>query len=180
MDLHFIGVGRSAVVFRIGSTNKVLKVFYPDYHHLAKEEAMIYEELADISYFPTLYEYGSNYLVIDYISGETIFDCLVKGNPITKEMIEEVDIALSLARKQGLNPSDVHLRNLMITSDGKIKIIDVARFRQTKNCTQWKDLKKAFYLLYKKRFFPKKIPKYALNIIAALYKKSIIVSIYLK
>ena len=82
-------------------------------------------------------------------------------------------MALHLARQEGLNPSDIHLRNLFLTLDKKVKIIDVARFRQVKNCIKWRDLKYAFYHYYKKRFFPKKIPAFILNIIAILYKKDI-------
>lgn len=171
-SLELIGTGRSAVVFKIRSTNKALKVFYPDKSKIAKEEAVIYRKLADTPYFPTLYEDGENYLVIDYIDGKTIFECLVNGVRVTRDIIAEVDAALSLAREKGLNPSDVHLRNLIVTSEGQMKIIDVARFRQTKNCTQWRDLKRAFYSLYEKRFFPKRIPSFLLNMIALLYKKS--------
>ncbi|HWL23625.1 MAG TPA: protein kinase family protein, partial [Ureibacillus sp.] len=68
----------------------------------------------------------------------------------------------------------VHLRNIFITSDKEVKIIDVARFRQVKVCTQWEDLKSAFYCYYKKPYFPKKIPEFMLNSIAALYKKNLL------
>lgn len=173
-SLTLIGQGRSAYVFRIEQTNKAMKIFFPTYAHLAEEEANIYRELQHLSYFPTLYEAGSNYLVIDYLEGNTLFQCLTKGTPISDDVIKETDKALQLARKEGLNPSDVHLRNIFITSDKEVKIIDVARFRQVKVCTQWEDLKNAFYCYYKKPYFPKKIPEFMLNSIAALYKKNLL------
>ncbi|CAH0347651.1 protein kinase family protein [Bacillus sp. CECT 9360] len=173
-SLQFIGEGRSAFVFRIKATDKAIKVFFPNHIHIAKEEAEIYKELQGISYYPTLYDAGSNYLVIDYIEGHTLFECLAQGIPVTTEKIKEVDEALLLAKKKGLNPSDIHLRNIFITSAKEIKVIDVARFRQTKNCTQWSDLKDAFYRVYLKPFFPKKIPAFILNLIAALYKRKLI------
>ncbi|MDQ0220433.1 protein kinase family protein [Peribacillus cavernae] len=173
-SLEFIGEGRSAYVFRIRSTNKAIKVFFPDHVDIAREEAEIYEMLRGISYYPTLYESGRNYLVIDYIEGLTLFECLVQGIPITSDNIKEIDQALLLAKQKGLNPSDIHLRNIFITSEKEIKVIDVARFRQTKKCRQWNDLKSAFYRVYLKRFFPKKIPVSILNFIAALYKRKLI------
>ncbi len=173
-NLEFIGKGRSAIVYKIRGTNKVLKVFYPQFSHIAKEEGEIYQELQNISYFPTLYEIGENYIVIDYIEGNTLFECLLQGIQINPDIIGEVDYALSLAKQRGLNPSDIHLRNLILTSKNRIQVIDVARFRQTKDCTQWRDLKKSFYTFYQKPFFPKRIPERILNFIATLYKKKII------
>ena len=172
--LEFIGEGRSAFVFKIQATNKVLKVFFPTYLKVAKEEAEIYKVLADTPSYPSMYDSGKNYLVIDYIEGNTLFSCLEKGISITIENIIEIDYALKLARNKGLNPSDVHLRNIIITPEGTIKMIDVARFRQTKNCSQWIDIKAAFYKLYLHRMFPKKIPTFILNLVALLYKKKLI------
>jgi predicted Ser/Thr protein kinase len=173
-NLKFIGKGRSAIVYKIRGTQKVLKVFYPKFSHTATEEGAIYQKLQGISYYPTLYEIGENYIVIDYIKGKTLFECLLKGIRISQDIINEVDRALNSAKQRGLNPSDIHLRNLILTSENRIKVIDVARFRQSKNCTQWSDLKKSFYSFYLKPFFPKRLPERILNFIAALYKKRII------
>lgn len=172
--LEFIGAGRSAFAFRIKETNLVLKVFFPEFKRIAREEAETYRALPDHPYYPSLYGSGDNYIVIDYVQGLTLFDCLAQGVPINEETIGQIDEALKLARESGLNPSDIHLRNIILTKDGRIKIIDVARFKQTKNCTQWDDLKHAFYKFYRKRYFPKKIPVLIMNTIAALYKKRIV------
>lgn len=173
-SLKLIGTGRSAFVFRIKSSSKAIKVFFPEFTFIAKEEAEIYKALQDISYFPTIYETGQNYIVMDYIEGRTLFECINHGIPITSSHISEIDAAVSLALNKGLNPSDIHLRNIFITPNDEIKLIDVARFRQTKDCTQWSDLKLAYNLLYIKRFFPKKIPAILLNVMAFLYKKQLI------
>lgn len=176
-SLEFIGAGRSAFVFKIHSTDKVIKVFFPQFTKVAKEEAEIYKVLSDTPYYPNLYDSGCNYLVIDYVKGNTLFSCLEKGLPITKENIKEIDHALKLARSKGLNPSDVHLRNIFLTPSGSIKMIDVARYRQTKKCSQWNDLKTAFFKLYSHRVCPKKFPALLLNIIALLYKKKLLPSL---
>lgn len=170
-SLKLVGTGRSAFVFRIKSSNKAIKIFFPGLTYIAKEEAEIYKTLQNISYYPSIHDSGSNYIVMDYIEGLTLFECISHGKLITSAHIREIDYALLLASAQGLNPSDIHLRNIFITSSGEIKIIDVARFRQKKNCMQWNDLKKAYDKLYRKRFFPKKIAARYLNVIAFLYKK---------
>ena len=173
-SLILIGTGRSAFVFRVKSSTKAVKVFFPTFTHIAKEEAEIYKSLQDIEYFPSIYETGLNYLVMDYIDGHTLFECMTRGRVITSDHIKEIDYALSLASNLGLNPSDIHLRNILITSSDEIKLIDVARYRQLKNCRQWSDLKKAHQQVYSNRFFSKKVPPFFLNAIAFLYKKGLI------
>lgn len=172
--LEFIGKGRSAYVFKIKGTEVVLKMFFPDFAAVAKEEALIYQALGGLEYYPSMYEAGENYLVIDHVKGSTLFQCLQKGMPITEHHLQEVDRALQLARDRGLNPSDIHLRNILITDTGAIKIIDVARYRQQKDCTQWDDLKNAFYVYYTRKYFPKKMPLVLLNTVAALYKRKML------
>jgi predicted Ser/Thr protein kinase len=173
-SLKLTGTGRSAFVFRISNSSKAIKVFFPDFTYIAKEEAEIYKVLQDIPFFPTIFDSGLNYIVMDYIDGRTLFECVNQGIPITTNHIKEIDEALLLASSKGLNPSDIHLRNIFITSNNDIKLIDVARFRQTKNCTQWSDLKSAYLLYYKKRLFPKKIPATIMNTVAFIYKKQLI------
>ncbi|MBM7661495.1 putative Ser/Thr protein kinase [Bacillus mesophilus] len=173
-SLDFIGEGRSAVVFRIQSSDYALKVFFPNQEQTAIEEAEIYQQLQTISYFPTIYGSGHNYIVIDYIEGITLFDCLRSGIRISPEHIQEADHALAAARESGLNPSDIHLKNIMITKTGEIKLIDVARFRQIKNCSQWDDIKLAYFRFYKRIYSPKGIPDYFLNMISNLYKKPVV------
>ncbi len=175
-SLILVGTGRSAFVFRIKTTNKAIKVFFPDFIHIAKEEAAIYKALQDITYFPSIYDSGLNYIVMDYIDGQTLFECMTQGKLITSAHINEIDYALSLASNLALNPSDIHLRNIFITSNDEIIIIDVARFRQVKDCRQWDNLKKAYYQAYTRRFFAKKMPAPLLNIVAFLYKKGLLPS----
>ncbi|MDW0110464.1 protein kinase family protein [Sporosarcina aquimarina] len=170
-SLKLIGIGRSAFVFRIETSDLAIKVFFPDFEYITEEEVAIYNVLQDSPYFPSIYENGPNYIVMDYIEGDTFFRCLTNGRRITSDHLEEVDTALSWASDSGLNPSDIHLRNIFMTPDGSIKLIDVARYKQTKTCRQWRDLKKAHAEIYSKPFFAKKMPKLFLNTLAFIYKK---------
>ncbi|WP_348710959.1 phosphotransferase [Bacillus subtilis] len=172
-ELTLIGKGRSAYVFALteGGRKMALKVFFPEYQATAVKEAAIYEKLAGSAFYPDIYETGDSFILMEYIKGETFYNCLKKGIAISDDMIQQVEEALSDARAAGLNPSDIHLRNLILTETGAVRVIDVARFEQTKTCTQWDDLKSAYHALYKKPIFPKKIPGFWLEIIAFLYKK---------
>ncbi|MFB5661860.1 protein kinase family protein [Alteribacillus sp. HJP-4] len=173
-QLDLIGKGRSAFAFRIRGTNKVLKLFFPEYEHIAAEESEIYAALEGLPFYPELYGTGKNFIVLEFVDGHTLFECLRFGLPVSETDLEQVDQALDLARRKGLNPSDIHLRNILITRQGTVKIIDVARYRQTKECSQWDDLKNAFTRFYKKRYCPKRIPALFLHLIAAMYKRNIL------
>lgn len=168
-EVELIGVGRSACAFLIKGTNKVIKIFPSEFTNIAKLEAKIYRRLKGIPQFPTIYDSGYNYIVMEYIQGHTLFDCLHKGIEIKEEQILEVDKILDSARERGLNPSDVHLKNIILTRKG-IKLIDVARFEQNIQCFQWRDLKTSYFKVYKKKFFPKRLPKLLINIISKIYK----------
>lgn len=175
-SLQLVGTGRSAFAFRIENSNTVIKIFFPSCEYIAREEAEIYTLLEGIHYFPRIHEAGLNYVVMDYIEGDTLFDCITHGKAVTTDHIKEIDHALALASETGLNPSDIHLRNIFITSADEIKLIDVARYRQMKDCPQWSNLKKAHRQFYRKHFFLKKIPSSFLNAVAFLYKRGLIPS----
>ncbi|AIF43033.1 serine/threonine protein kinase [Virgibacillus sp. SK37] len=176
-SLKHIASGRSAAVFLIKGTNLALKVFHPYFASIAKIETDIYRQLKGVPSYPNLYEAGQNYLVIDYIDGTTLFDCLIEGISIKEETIYQVENALQSAKERGLNPSDIHLKNIILTPEGSIKLIDVARFQQEKECHQWRDLAFAFHHFYKQDLFPKKLSGKVLNLISYMYKRNLLQSL---
>lgn len=173
-SLKWIGQGRSAVAFKHLDTGLVVKVFYPFCREIAAVEADVYRKISMHEWFPHVYEVGEGFIVLEYVTGRTLYDCLVEGVPITECMIHEVDRALQFARTLGLNPSDTHLKNIMLTDEHRIKIIDVARFTQEEECPHWEDLKKAYYLYYQRPFFPKKYPKLFIECVIRLYRRRLL------
>ncbi|WP_082233453.1 protein kinase family protein [Halobacillus massiliensis] len=174
-EFRLIGQGRSAAVFKWeGISTYAVKIFYPNFQHLAIQEEYVYNTLANNDYFPELLLTGEGFLVLELLDGMTIYDCLVTGRAITPEMVSEVDQALEYARQKGLNPSDIHLRNIILTNEGEIKIIDVVRFTQDKECPHWQDLKKAYYTYYQKRYFPKKMQPLLVELIIRLYRRKLL------
>ncbi|MFD1067156.1 protein kinase family protein [Oceanobacillus locisalsi] len=169
-DLLLYGMGRSAAVFKMKYENRVIKIFYPQYNQITEEEKQNYEKLNGSTYYPAIYEAGINYLVMDFMEGKTFFECLAEGIPLKPYHIKHVDNGLQYARSVGLNPSDIHLHNLILTNNDNVRIIDVARFSQEKACTQWDDLKRAYRQYYQRPFFPKKVPKWVMHTITKLYR----------
>jgi hypothetical protein len=132
-------------------------------------EYSIYQQLKDCKTYATCYEKGSRFLKLSYEKGPTLYQCLEQGVVINPEVIEEVESAREFARKQGLNPRDIHLGNV-IFQDGHAKIIDVSEYRKSGNDYRWEHLVEGYYKFYS--FIEgRKIPTFLLETVKKLYKQ---------
>jgi hypothetical protein len=142
-----IGSGNYAGVFLHQSNPKwVVKVYGRKPEELTKE-VEVYKKLGDHPSFSSLIDYGDNYLILKRIDGINLFDAVVKGIRIPESVIQDVDEGIEYARSVGLNPFDVHGRNVVM-SDGRGYIVDVSDFYKQGKCRKWDDLKKAYYKIY--------------------------------
>lgn len=142
-----IGSGNYAGVFLHQSNPKwVVKVYGRKPEELTKE-VEVYKKLGDHHSFSSLIDYGDNYLILKRIDGINLFDAVVNGIRIPESVIQDVDKGIEYARSVGLNPFDVHGRNVVM-SDGRGYIVDVSDFYKQGKCRKWDDLKKAYYKIY--------------------------------
>lgn len=145
---ELIGNGNYAAVFVHPSKPQwVVKVYGKGLEGL-KKEIKVYEELGEHPSFSKLFGYGENYLILKRIEGITLFNAMIKGIPIPQLIIDDVDQAVKYAKQRGLNPYDVHGKNIMMRN-GKGYIVDVSDFYKAGNCPKWDDLKKAYFAIYK-------------------------------
>jgi len=142
-----IGSGNYAGVFFHQSNPKwVVKVYGRKPEELMKE-VEVYKKLGNHHSFSSLIDYSDNYLILKRIDGINLFDAVVKGIRIPESVIHDVDKGIDYARSVGLNPFDVHGRNVVM-SDGRGYIVDVSDFYKQGKCRKWDDLKKAYYKIY--------------------------------
>ena len=142
-----IGSGNYAGVFLHQSNPTwVVKVYGRKPEDL-KKEVDVYKKLGKHQSFSSLIYYGDNYLVLKRIDGINLFDALVKGIPIPMSVIHDVDEGIAYARSVGLNPYDIHGKNVVM-SNGRGYIVDVSDFYKQGKCKKWDDLKKAYYKIY--------------------------------
>ena len=143
-----IGTGNYAGVFAHDSQPEwVVKVYGRNPEEL-KKEIEVYRKLGNHESYSLLYAYGETYLVLKKLEGLTLFDAVVKGVPIPEAVIEDIDAGLAYARTVGLNPYDVHGKNVVM-HQGRGYIVDVSDFYKQGNCRKWRDLKKAYYKIYR-------------------------------
>jgi hypothetical protein len=142
-----IGSGNYAGVFLHQSNPTwVVKVYGRKPEDL-KKEVDVYKNLGNHQSFSSLIDFGDNYLILKRIDGINLFDALVKGIPIPMSVIHDVDEGIAYARSVGLNPYDIHGKNVVM-SNGRGYIVDVSDFYKQGKCRKWDDLKKAYYKIY--------------------------------
>lgn len=146
--LECIGIGTDAAVFRLLDVpNYAFKVFSNDKLGKLEQENEVYLKLGHSEYFPVYYGRGLNFLVISFEEGITLYDCLLKGIHIPKQVIEDVDKAINYVLSRGLNPRDIHLKNILL-DEGKTKLLDVSEYMKSGNDNRWEYLRDGYKEYY--------------------------------
>jgi hypothetical protein len=142
--LRCIGVGTDAAVFQsIYAPDYAFKLYAEDKRSKIKSEEKVYQTIGDSPYFSTCYAAYDTLLVLSFEEGSTLFDCLLQGINIPEQVVEDVEKARQYVRDQGMNPRDIHLKNILL-QNGRAKIIDVSEYIQPGNDFRWEHLKKAY------------------------------------
>ncbi|WP_172195729.1 serine/threonine protein kinase [Saccharibacillus qingshengii] len=175
-DWRLLGAGNYAAVFEHPLLpGKVVKVYAPGRPGW-REECEVYERLGTHPAYSTLYaadvQGPYSYLVLKKLEGKTLYNCLRDGTRIPRQAMRDIDKALDYARSRGLNPKDVHGKNVML-KDGRGLVVDISDFLQEGPCIMWKDFKRAYYILYRP-LMPKRpvsLPDWLMNTIRFLYRR---------
>jgi hypothetical protein len=148
-DLLLVGTGTDAAVFRsMVYPHLAFKVYAQEKRDKKAIEEEVYERLGISHYFPKKLGSGVNFLVLSFEEGTTLYDCLLQGITIPPVVIEQVERAREHIRKCGLNPRDMHLKNILLY-DGRAKIIDVSEYALPGNDKRWEYLKKGYEQYYR-------------------------------
>ncbi len=164
-----MGVGTDAAVFRHRELTDVVFKVYSSQATVKKEtEESVYLRLGKSPYFPALYGKGSNYIVLSYEEGITLFDCLVEGIEVPEQAIQDVEEARRYTRSIGLNPRDIHLKNVLL-QQGRGKVIDVSEYARPGNDQRWEHLLWGYRFIYP-YLRGRKVPVWVLEAIKRFYK----------
>ncbi|MCZ8532575.1 serine/threonine protein kinase [Psychrobacillus psychrodurans] len=147
-DLKCIGVGTDAAVFQsLSAPDYAFKLYAKDKVNKVKVEANVYHILGDSPFFSTCFASYDEYLVLSYEEGTTLFDCILQGIHIPEQVVNDVENAREYVRNKGLNPRDIHLKNILL-QNGRAKIIDVSEYVLPGNDYRWEHLKKGYEQYY--------------------------------
>jgi len=168
--LQCIGTGTDAAVFTWdGAPGYAYKIYSDLAVPKLEVERDVYERLRGIPYYPVYYGEGTNYIVISHERGVTLQDCLIEGIPVPEQAILDVEEARSLVRERGLNPRDIHLKNVLL-QEGRAKVLDVSEYVLDGNDKRWEHLVWAY-----RTFYPsiegRKIPAWLLDTVKNGYMR---------
>ncbi|RXT04534.1 serine/threonine protein kinase [Ammoniphilus sp. CFH 90114] len=170
-QLRCIGIGTDAAVFQYDQTPAyAFKVYSSEALDKKEIEESVYLRIKESTFFPQYYGKGDNYIVLSLEKGITLYDCLIQGIPIPKQAIEEVEVAREFVRLQGLNPRDIHLKNILLQDDGHAKVIDVSEYAKEGNDNRWEHLLWAYDHIYP-MIEGVSIPSWVLDTIKQWYKR---------
>ncbi|MFE8699577.1 serine/threonine protein kinase [Cytobacillus sp. FJAT-54145] len=142
--LYCVGIGTDAAVFRSYEIPQyAFKVFATDKLFKKDMELNVYERIGESSFFPSCYGQGHNFIVLSYEEGITLYDAVVKGIHIPPQVIEDVEQARKEIYSKGMNPRDIHLKNV-IMNEGRAKLIDVSEYMKEGDDGRWAYLKRGY------------------------------------
>lgn len=169
-NLRCIGIGTDAAIFLHELLpSYAFKVYSPEALHKKAIEENVYLRLKDPKYFPQYFGSGDNYLVLSYEKGPTLYECLLQGIEIPSQVMNDVEKARAYARSKGLNPRDIHFKNVIL-QDGKGKVLDVSEYLKEGNDKRWEHLMFAYRLMYP-LFKGKKIPHWVIKLTSFVYNR---------
>lgn len=165
---RLLGAGNYAGVFVHSEYPDIAVKVYAEGREGWENECEVYRRIGHHPAFSACYHAGvyngHSYLILKRLKGKTLYQCVLDGDVIPKQVINDIDKALDDARARGLNPHDVHGKNVMV-KDGRGLVVDISDFLKDDSCTMWDDLKKAYNRIYMP-FMSKKpvpVPEWVMN-----------------
>ncbi|MBM7569988.1 serine/threonine protein kinase [Aquibacillus albus] len=169
-ELRCIGIGTDAAVFQsFQAPDYAFKVYAEDKVSKVSIEKRVYNTLGDSPYFSICFATYDNILVLSYEEGITFYDCLLQGIHVPEQAVQDVEYAREYVRQKGLNPRDIHLKNILL-QNGRAKILDVSEYVKAGNDYRWEHLKKAYDDCYH-LFDGKSVPFWLLETIRKWYNQ---------
>ncbi|ARK29753.1 serine/threonine protein kinase [Halalkalibacter krulwichiae] len=170
-DWQLVGSGNYASVFSHPSEKEIVVKVYGREVEAIKDEIRVYEALGNHPAYSELYGYGENYLILKRITGITLYDAVIKGVAISPKVLMDIEKAIDYAKKVGLNPFDVHGKNIVMQNEKGI-IVDVSDFYKSGVCKKWEDLQTAYKWFYQPFLLKNhpRIPVWMLNLVRKGYR----------
>ncbi|KGP72393.1 AarF/UbiB family protein [Pontibacillus yanchengensis] len=119
-----IGDGKDGEIYQI-TEEKCVKYFFKEETQQKELEALKVGQISPV--FPRLYEYGDNYIVMEYVEGVSLARHLKREKQITRELTAKVVAMLQELQRVGFTRWDTEIRHILIDQDQQLKVIDHKR-----------------------------------------------------
>lgn len=124
----FLNEGYNGKVYRY-NRDFIIKVFKNEKF----EDHNILMQLNGVKNIPQLHAYGKQFIIVDYVKGQT----LIETKKINMDWEQELINSFIEIEKRELYPKDITHENLLVDKEGLIWIIDVGEFnnKYIKKCS---------------------------------------------
>ncbi|MBM7647432.1 RIO-like serine/threonine protein kinase [Bacillus ectoiniformans] len=119
-----IGSGKDGEIYRI-SNDKCVKYFFKE-ETKQKELAALQVGQAS-SIIPRLYEHGDNYIVMEFIMGQSLAQHMKHTGSIDTELTKKILFVRDEFIRLGFTRWDTEVRHILISEQGHLKVIDHKR-----------------------------------------------------
>ncbi|MFC5711772.1 hypothetical protein ACFPU1_03155 [Thalassorhabdus alkalitolerans] len=123
-----IGKGHQGAVFRV-SYDRCVKIYVKEKYCTREKYAL--KAAQDYNIVPIIYEAGSKYIVMEYLTGGTLADYLLQYRTFPEETVKQILYIFKMMEKIGFSRIDAKLRHLLMSKEGEVKVVDhVNSFRK--------------------------------------------------
>lgn len=123
-----IGEGAYGKVYKVKNANIAIKERKSNYGNFLKEGEIL-QSLQHVKYFPHLYMFNRNEIVMEYIPGTLLSDWLQEGNLITQNLLQQIYQAYEMCLLTGIRPVELEPDHIIL-KDNIIKIIDCGSYKK--------------------------------------------------
>lgn len=125
--VDLVGEGAHGRVYKLKNADIAIKETknYP----LLKEGRVLHT-LQKVKYFPHLYYFDRELIVMEYIHGVRLSEWLENGNSLTDDQALQVFDAYQMCLSLGVKPVELEPDHILLV-DGQIRIIDVGMYFET-------------------------------------------------
>lgn len=124
LQCQLLGKGHNGIVYLLPD-GKVIKICYSI--SSCKGEYYILNRVKGNKYFPMVYGMNGNYMIRDYVGGESLKD-YIKNRGFSRELALKVINLLEEFDKLKFKKRDIRCKDIFVQSDGKLKVIDPKKF----------------------------------------------------
>ncbi|PTM56929.1 protein kinase domain-containing protein [Desmospora activa] len=132
---RLLGEGLSGRVYEY--ENFAVKVFKEDGSE--NDDYRMLNRLHHHSAFPTLHYYEDRFMLMDKCDGTTLARERESGDGLKDAYFTQIEQVVEECYQVGIIPRDLHLNNVMVDRDNRIKIVDVGRFVHTDQSEDYKE-----------------------------------------
>ncbi|MGL5479738.1 MAG: protein kinase [Clostridium sp.] len=119
-DAKYLGQGNNGIVYELPH-NRIIKIFLKE--KICKAEGMTLKRTKKSKYFPKIYFLGELYIIREKVEGVRL-DKYIKRNGLDKEISKKLYDLLKEFKKLGFVKLDTRCRDIYVTKDRKLMMID--------------------------------------------------------